>query len=124
MRQDQSNLDEEFGRAVEFLQRRSGPALCEDLLLCYDAGKPPLYDAFYTNSQVKVGRLTEADVLDYVQSSRFPTVELTIPAGVPLVPMTTFRFSEPILRAILERYRPAVRGSQFTLLVPKEEGAN
>ena len=122
--QGQPNVDAAFRRAVEFLQSRPGPALCEDLLLCYDAGKPLLYDAFYANSQVKVGRLSEGDVLDYVQSSRFPTVEITIPAEEPLVPMATFRFSEPIMRAILERYRPVVRSSEFALLVPNQSSAS
>jgi hypothetical protein len=115
------NLDAEFRRAVEFLQSRPGPALCEDLLLCYDAGKPPLYDAFYATSQVKVGRMSEADVVNYIQSSRFPTIEITLPAEQPLAPLPMYRFSQPVLRAILERYRPALRTSELTLLVPKEE---
>jgi hypothetical protein len=104
---------------VKFLQSRPGPALCEDLLLCYDAGKPPLYDAFYTNSQMMIGRLSGSEVLDYVQSSRFPTIELAIPAKQPLAPVATFRFSQPVMQAILERYRPVMRSSDFTLLVPK-----
>jgi len=118
---DRSNVDADFGRAVKFLQSRSGPALCEDLLLCYDAGKPPLYDAFYTNSQMMIGRLSDAEVLSYVQSSRFPTIEINIPPEQPLAPVATFRFSQPVMRAILERYRPALRNSDFTLLVPKDE---
>lgn len=115
------NLDAEFRRAVEFLQNRPGPALCEDLLLCYDAGKPPLYDAFYATSQAKVGRLSEADVVNYIQSSRFPTIAITLPAEQPLAPVSIHRFSEPVLHAILERYRLAFRTSELALLVPKEE---
>jgi len=116
-----STFDSDFARAVKFLQNRGGPALCEDLLLCYDAGKPPLYDAFYTNSQMMTGRLSDAEVLDYVQASRFPTIELNIPAEQLLAPVTTFRFSQPVMQAILDRYRPALRSSDFTLLVPKDE---
>ncbi len=119
----QPHLDAEFRQAAEFLRSRPGPALCEDLLLCYDAGKPPLFDAFYAHSQEKIGRLREADILENIQSSRFPTIELETPAGQPLVPVASFRFSEPVMRAILDRYRPAVRSSQFTLLVPREDAA-
>ena len=114
------NLDAEFRQAAAFLESRPGPALCEDLLLCYDAGKPPVFDAFYVHSQVKIGRLSEADVLENVQGSRFPSIEIDVPAGQPLAPVASFRFSEPVMRAVLDRYRPAVRNSQFTLLVPKE----
>jgi hypothetical protein len=116
-------LDGEFRQAVAFVQGRPGPALCEDLLLCYDAGKPPFFDAFYVNSQLKIGRLRESDVLAYVGGARLPTIEIEVPAGQPLLPVASFRFSAPVMRAILERYRPAVRGSRFTLLVPKEEVA-
>jgi hypothetical protein len=116
-------LDGEFRQAVAFLQNRPGPALCEDLLLCYDAGKPPFFDAFYVNSQLKIGRLRESDVLAYVDGTRLPTIEIEVPAGQPLLPVASFRFSAPVMRAILERYRPAVRGSRFTLLVPKDEVA-
>jgi hypothetical protein len=118
---EQAKLDGEFGQAVEFLESRPGPALCEDLLLCYQAGKPPLYDAFYANSQLKTGRVSEAELRDYIQVSRFPTVEITIPSTQPLAPAAMLRFSEPVLRAILERYRPALRTSEFTLLIPKEK---
>jgi hypothetical protein len=115
------NLDGEFRRAVEFLQNRPGPAICEDLLLCYDAGKPPLYDTYFATDQLSIGRLSESEVVNYIQTSRFPTIEITIPAEQPLVPVARRRFSEPVLRAILERYRPAVRSSEFALLVPKDE---
>jgi hypothetical protein len=114
----QPQFDAEFRQAVEFLRSRPGPALCEDLLLCYDAGKPPLYDAFYANSQLKIGRLQEADVLNYIRGSRFPTIEIEIPADQPLAAVASFRFSQPVMRAILERYHPAVRTARFTLLVP------
>jgi hypothetical protein len=111
-------LDTQFRQAVQFLRNRPGPALCEDLLLCYDAGKPPLFDAFYVHSQEKIGRLREADILENIQSSRFSSIEIDIPADQPLAPVASFRFSAPVMRAILDRYRPAVRNSQFTLLVP------
>jgi hypothetical protein len=120
-KQAQPALDAEFRQAVAFLQGRPGPAFCEDLLLCYDAGKPPLFDAFYVNSQLKIGRLREADLLAYVDGGRLPTIEIEIPAGQLLLPVASFRFSAPVMRAILERYRPAVRNSRFTLLVPNEE---
>jgi hypothetical protein len=122
-KQAQPALDAEFQQAAAFLQGRPGPALCEDLLLCYDAGKPPFFDAFYVNSQLKIGRLRETDVLAYIDGARLPTIEIEIPAGQPLLPVASFRFSAPVMRAILERYRPAVRNSRFTLLVPNEDAA-
>lgn len=113
--------DAEFRQAVNFLDSRPGPALCEDLLLCFYAGKPPLYDAYYANSQVLSRHLSEAEVLDYIQTTRFPTIEITIPAEQPLVPLASQRFTAPEMQAILESYRPAIRTSEHALLVPKEE---
>jgi hypothetical protein len=119
----QPEFDAEFRRAVAFLQSRPGPALCENLLLCYDAGKPPVFDAFYVNSQLKIGRLRESDVLSYLHGNQLPTIELDIPGDQPLAPVASFRFSQPVMRAILDRYRPALRGPQLTLLVPKDDVA-
>jgi hypothetical protein len=118
-RKIQLQTDAEFRQAVNFLRSRPGPALCEDLLLCYDAGKPPLFDAYYAHSQVISRHLNETDVLDYIQTSRFPTIEITIPAGQPLLAEAAQRFTQPEMQAILERYRPAVRTSEFALLIPK-----
>ena len=114
-------IDAEFRQAAEFLQSRPGPALCEDLLLCFDAGKPPLFDAFYARSQVKIGRLKETDLLNTIQTGRFPTIEIEVPADQPLAPVASFRFSKPVMGAILERYRPVLRGSRLTLMVPRDE---
>jgi hypothetical protein len=72
---------------------------------------------------LKIGRLRETDVLAYIDGARLPTIEIEIPAGQPLLPVASFRFSAPVMRAILERYRPAVRNSRFTLLVPNEDAA-
>ena len=114
-------LNTEYRRAVEILRSRPGPALCEDLLLCYDAGKPALYDPYYATSQVRVGRLSERDLLSVIVGSRFATIELNIPAEESLVPISRIRFSQPVMEAILERYRPVTRGPDFAILIPEEE---
>jgi hypothetical protein len=113
-------IDAEFRQAAEFLQSRPGPALCEDLLLCFEAGKPPLFDAFYVRSQVKIDRLKEIDLLNTIQTGRFPTVEIEIPADQTLAPVASFRFSKPVMGAILARYRPVLRTSRLTLLVSRD----
>jgi hypothetical protein len=117
----QAEGDHEFAQAVAVLGSSPGPALCEDQLLCFDARKPDLFDAFFVNDQIRIGRIHEDDVLREIQSGRFRVIELNIPSGQPLLPAAGERFSAPLMRAILERYSVAMRGAEFVLLVPKDD---
>src|SRR5207248_6076004 len=39
-------LEQEFASAVEFVRSHPGPALCESLLMCQEAGKPEEFDPY------------------------------------------------------------------------------
>jgi hypothetical protein len=114
-------LENEYVQAVDLLKTRPGPALCEDTLQCYQAGKPLLYDAFFVDSQIKVGRLAGADVARTIASGQFRTIEIDLTANEVLLPYRRLRFTKGIMRAMMERYRPQVRTRNFAILVPKEE---
>jgi hypothetical protein len=114
-------FETETSQAVEFLKSRTGPALCENLLLCYEAEKPMLYDAFYVNSQVKTGRIREDDIVRTIASGQFRTIEMEMGAGETFAAVERHRFSAGIMRAIAEHYRPKMRALTFAILVPKNE---
>jgi hypothetical protein len=111
----------EFRSATEFLKARPGPALCESLLLCYDAGKPLLYDPYFVSSQLLIGRIQEASVLALLDGRRFPTVEIELPAGEPLEPRgRPLWFDTPFMRTLVQNYSPALRTDRFLILAAKE----
>jgi hypothetical protein len=102
------------------LKQHPGPALCEDLLMCYDAGKPHFYDAFFANDQMKIGRISEAEVSGILKSEYFKTIQLAIRADQPLAEGARDRFPAALMSVILEHYRPVVRASEFAILVPSD----
>jgi hypothetical protein len=111
----------EAAQAVEFLKARPGAALCENLLLCYEAGKPMLYDAFFVDSQMRVGRLAGADIARMISGGQFRTIQIDLAADETLLPMRRLRFTSELMRAMAEHYKPAFRASNFAILVPANE---
>jgi hypothetical protein len=137
-RQKIPHLEKEFAGAVEFLRNRPGPALCENLLLCYEAGKPFLYDSFFVDDHVRLGRIRQAEVLGMIETLQFRTIEIELRAGQPLAPAARARFSEAFMRTLLDHYRQVGRtydaspqvvesagfegqDPRFAFLVPKNE---
>ena len=111
-------LERDFAGAVEFVKSQPGPALCESLLLCFEAGKPEEYDAFTADQLVKTGKVPEAAVLRMLDERHFSTVQLVMDPGEPLVPAERPRFSQPFMTRLLADYRPAMRTSSYTIFTP------
>jgi hypothetical protein len=114
-------LETDIAQAVEFLKARPGPALCENLLLCYESDKPLLYDAFFVDSQIRVGRVAESDIVRMINGGQFRSIQLDTVPNDPLAPVSRMRFTTGIMQAITEHYKPKVRSMFFAILVPREE---
>jgi hypothetical protein len=114
--------ERDFDRQVSLLRNRPGPALCEDILLCFDAGKPFTYDAYFTNRLVRVGRLKEDRLVAMAADAGFSTVQVQRnPAdGDNLTPGKRLRFTARFMEALLKRYRLEERLSHSFVLVPDE----
>jgi hypothetical protein len=112
-------LEAGHARAVEFIRAQPGPALCENLLLCYEAGKPETYDAFAVDQAIRTGRINEGRILQMLASRHWGVVELQIGAGEPIQAAPRERFSAAFMNRLLANYRPVGRNSQCVLLVPK-----
>jgi hypothetical protein len=111
-------MEREYAAAVEFLKSRPGPALCESLLLCYDAGKPMTYEAFAVASLVKTRRIDEYDVLVMLRQRHWATIEIDLGANEPLQASARRRFSKAFMRELFRDYGPALRTSDYALFVP------
>ncbi len=92
-----------FKQDVSFLRDHPGPALCESLLECYEAGKPYLYDPFNATRLVWFGKLNSQVLIEQLRRGRFSVVQ----ADAPLDEQDTVqkeRFAPEIRKAILGAY--------------------
>lgn len=99
-------------QAAALLQSVKGPAICEDLLLCYEAGKPVDYDPYYVKDQILIGRIRETDVLAMLAARHYAVIQL---AG-----RHEGRFTPAVLRMILAQYRPVMRRADYAVFVPRD----
>lgn len=61
---------------VQLIRQTSGPAICEDIALCYFAQKPFIFDPFTTSQMAKGGLLSETDTVKKVGSGYFSLIQL------------------------------------------------
>jgi hypothetical protein len=111
-------LEQDFSQSVQFVQSRPGPALCESLLLCYEAGKPEVFDAYVTDQLVKTGKVKEGEILNMLQSHQFSSVQLIADRSDPLAPLARLRFSANFMAALLRNYRVALRTNSYAIFTP------
>jgi hypothetical protein len=84
-------------RSVAIIAAQPGPALCEDLLLCYWAGKPFEVDIFNYLQAVRTGRRDEHALLSQIEQGRFSTIQLN--------PIDN-RMPPRVQAVIAQQYRP------------------
>jgi hypothetical protein len=111
-------LEQDFANAVEYVKSRPGPALCESLLLCFEAGKPDEFDAFAVDQLVKTGRVRETEILRLLNERHFAVIQLG--NTEPIAPdAERMRFSQAFMATLLKDYQPAMRTSAYTFFTPK-----
>lgn len=118
--------ENDFRLAVQFVKARPGPALCETLLLCYEAGKPYEFDPYYVRDQLRIGRLHDSDLMEPLRTHYFQTVQLVLNpddqariAGESLAFRNGGYFTPPVMKELLEDYQLAMRTSKMLIFVPK-----
>ncbi|HYW48927.1 MAG TPA: hypothetical protein VE959_39050 [Bryobacteraceae bacterium] len=111
-------LEQEFAAAVQFVKSQPGPALCEHLLVCFEAGKPEDYDPFQMDQLVKTGKLAETSILKMLDDRHFSTIQLLMDENHPLAPVERPGFSQAFMTKLLSDYKLAMRTSTYAILVP------
>jgi hypothetical protein len=126
--------EREFNSAVEFLMMQPGPALCESLLLCYEAGKPCEYEAFSVRALVNSGTLAENEVLQLLRTRNFQTVQISLRSDEEQLnefdlrkslssdqklPDTERRFSPNFMAEVLKDYQLSKRTSDMVIFRPQ-----
>jgi hypothetical protein len=126
--------EDQFNSAVAWVKSRPGPALCESILLCYEAGKPLEFEPFSVRSLVDAGTLAESDVLQLLKTTHFQTVQVALRSDEgklsetaledslssdQTLPDTKRRFTPNFMKELLQDYRLSQRTSDLAIFTPK-----
>lgn len=114
-------VETDFAAGADLVRSRPGPAWCENLLLCNAAGKPMVFDAYYTQDQIETGHLPECAVLTQLVAQVPSSVEVGKSSGNdPLLPGARLRFTAGFMRTLLTYYTTALETEEFFVLVPTD----
>lgn len=109
----------DFTAALTVVKTTSGPALCESLLMCFEAGKSFVYDPYYVKDQVSIGRISEAQIIAALNARRYAAVQLgEDDASFTLGDGERLRFSTGVVSALLANYRVSQQSPYYAVLVP------
>jgi hypothetical protein len=116
------NREKVYHSEVSFLAAQPGPALCESLLRCYDAGKPYVYDPFNSTSLVGFGKLDSREIVDQIGQRRYGAIETSMP-------VTDFErpnelFPNEVLEAIHRHYAVGWRDFECVIYIPRPPGSS
>ena len=107
----------QFDQEVSFMKLQRSPQLCEDLLVCFSAGQPYVYDPFNATQLIRLGKLNPAPFLAKLDNSSFGAIELARHSGDDI--SQADRFPQSFLDAIAKHYDPALTTGDATLYKPK-----
>ncbi len=65
-----------FAEGVAILRAASGPVVCDNLLLCVEAGKPSYFDPYFLRDQMKIGRMPSDAMSNLVLTGTLGAVEI------------------------------------------------
>ncbi len=68
-----------FEAEVSFLVAQPGPAICESLILCYDAGKPYTLDPFDCARLVRMGKLNSSEIVKQIAEKKYGAIQTEAP---------------------------------------------
>ena len=107
-------------QAIALLEATNGPAICEDLLLCYGAGKPMDYDPYYVKDQILIGRVQESRILAMLTAHHYGAIQMNgVVDAASLAHRKSGRFTKAFLRTFLAQYRPILVNRTYSVFVPR-----
>jgi len=110
-------LQRQFQAEVSFLVAQPGPAICESLILCYDAGKPYILDPFNSARLVRLGKLNSQDIVKQIADKKYGAIQ----TQVPVTQKRSERFPDEVFDAIGRYYVAALKAPNCVIYVPRTE---
>lgn len=114
---DQPGREGDRANAVAVIAGQDGPAICETLLICVQAGKPLAYDTFFVADEVGAGRMPVEPELQRIRAGYYGSIQIDASVTTAALVPPNVRFPRPLLDAIDARYRPALVTSRLTVFV-------
>jgi hypothetical protein len=107
----------QYQAEVSFLVAQPGPAICESLILCYDAGNPYVLDPFNSARLVGLGKLNSQDIVKQIAEKKYGAIQ----TQVPVTQKRGDRFPDDVLEAIGRYYVQALKAPNCVIYVPRVE---
>ncbi|MFZ0959558.1 MAG: hypothetical protein WAO35_01535 [Terriglobia bacterium] len=102
---------------VSFVAAQPGPAICESLIMCYDAGKPYVLHPFGFTAGVRSGKLNSMDLVQQIAEKKYGAIQ----TDTPVTQKPTERFPDDVLDAINRYYVEAIKRPDCHIYVPRVE---
>lgn len=106
----------DFAAAAALLHQTPGPAVCEDLLLCAEAGKPSAFDPYHVQDQTALGHMSAQNFAAMAAQQRFGAIEFGDTDMA--MPERSKRFSPAFRQAVQAHYRIAFNTREMVIWVP------
>ena len=107
----------QFEAEVSFLVAQPGPAICESLILCYDAGKPYILDPSNSTRLVQLGKLDSHEIVKQIAERKYGAIQ----TYSLVTQRPNNNFPEDVLDAIDRYYVEALKGPECHIYVPRVE---
>jgi len=108
-------LEKQFDTEVSFLVSRPGPAICESLTLCYEAGKPYVLDPFNSTRLVRFGKLNSDELVKQIAEKKYGAIQTYHPVNQ----RPNNRFPADVLDAVDRYYVEAFKGHEGYFYIPR-----
>ena len=103
-----------FNQEVSFLAAQPGPAICESLILCYDAGKPYTVSPFALSIGARRGGQNN-QLVQQIAGRKYGAIQTDTPA----TQKPSARFPDEVLDAIDRYYLEAFNAPECHIYVPR-----
>lgn len=116
-----TSQEKAFHSVVEFVKTKPGPALCDSLLVCYEAGKPYDFYSLFVRDQIRTGALKEAEVLELIKGKHFQTIQVptTPDAGNPEIAKERRYLTRNFIQELFNHYQVGIQTSEMLVYIPK-----
>jgi hypothetical protein len=117
-----ASSENEFRSVVNFVKMQPGSALCDSLLVCYEAGKPYEFYSLFVRDQIRTGALKEGEVLELIRNHRFKAIQVpSVPSdgGDPRVPRERRYLTRNFIQELFTHYRIGMQTPEMLVYIPK-----
>jgi hypothetical protein len=117
-----------FDQEVSFLVAQPGPAICENLLLCYDAGKPYVLSPFGLAMRAGLGKGSNNELMKQIAEKKYGAIQTYVPVTQRPYSPTEMgvgnSFPDDVLDVIDRYYVEALKGPDCHIYVPRVVTSN